>query len=136
MTYHWDWHKENPDIGDEVENVGKVGERRDVQAFSRDSQIPICLQRPTYEAEGHRNANAPREHQCCSRDDDVAEYGDNEDAVVEAEDAEFDADKRNVVEVTKYVIALGDVSISSSILARWSGCAPVLLLLGLHLRRK
>lgn len=99
-------HQENPDISDQVRDVGKVCECDELEAVSLHGNVPKCLYRSAYERQCHRYADSPRDDECGGREYDFAEQGDHEDAVVKGEDPELDENKGEVIEVAEDVVAL------------------------------
>lgn len=60
MPYHGHWHQEDPDIGDQVRDVGEVGEGDHSQAFPGYRGIPVRRQWPTSQEQSDGDADAPR----------------------------------------------------------------------------
>ena len=101
MPDHRHGHQEDPDVGDQVGDVGEIHKVDHDQAFASNTCIPICSQRSAGKEEGNCNANAPCEYKGRGCESDSAEDGMDEDAVVEGEDTKFDGDERNVVKVAE-----------------------------------
>lgn len=103
---HGNGQQEDPDVGDEVGDVGEVGEGDHLEALAGHAGVPVGGQRAAGEQQGDGDANAPGQDDGGRGQDDAAEDVVDEDAVVEGEDAELDGDEGNVVEVAEDVVAL------------------------------
>jgi len=106
VPYHWDWHQEDPDVGDQVRDVGEVRKCDHLETFPGHIRIPVGVERATRQKQSDGYANAPRDDECSGRKYDCAEDGMDEDAVVEGEDTELDTDESKVVEVAEDVVSL------------------------------
>jgi hypothetical protein len=106
VPYHGHWHQKDPDVGDEVGDVGEVGEGHHGQAFACDRDVPIGIEGATGKEQCDGDANAPGDDKQGRGKHDGAEEGMDEDAVVEGEDSELDRDEGEVVEVAEDVVAL------------------------------
>jgi hypothetical protein len=106
VPYHRNRHQEDPDIGDQVRNVGEVreGDHRQTIAFYCD--VPICFQWPASKKQRDSNADAPCYYKKCGREDRCAEDRMDKNAPVKGKDTELDEDEREVVEMAEDVVAL------------------------------
>lgn len=106
VPYHGHRHQEDPDVRDQVRDVGEVGECDHGEALASDVCIPVRVERPTSQEQCDSDTNAPGYHEQGSRENDGAKHGVHEDTVVEGEDTELDKDQGEVVEVAEDVVAL------------------------------
>lgn len=106
MPYHRHWHQEDPDIGDQVRNVGEIckGDHRQTIAFY--CNVPICFQWPASKKQRDSNADAPCYYKKCSRENGGAEDRMDEHAPVKGKDTKLNEDECEVVEMAEDVVAL------------------------------
>jgi hypothetical protein len=63
VPYHRHWHKEDPDIGDQIRDVGKVRERDHGKAITLDFDVPVRIQWSAGKEQCDCYANAPCRHE-------------------------------------------------------------------------
>ena len=98
--------KEDPDVGDKICDVRKVGKSHKVKALGLHSRIPEAFNGPTVQSQDDGNGQQPKGDKDAAENDDFAKGWDGEDAVVECKNGELDSPERNVVEVAKDVVSL------------------------------
>jgi hypothetical protein len=95
-----------PQIRDEVCNIRKVAECDEVKAVTVNVLVPEPLDRSALKTEDKFHGHEPEDDEDRSENDDPAEDGLREDAMVEGQDRELRAGDGEVVEVAEDVVAL------------------------------
>lgn len=108
MPNHRHRHQKDPHVRYQIRNIGKIRELHKMETFALDVDIPKGFDGAADQTESDGYADAPGNDEGGGCEYDFAEEGNDEDAVVEGEDAEFDADEGDVVKVAIDVVAFPD----------------------------
>ena len=102
---HGYWHKEDPNIRDQVGDVGEICECDNRQAGALDGAVPVGPERPADQEQGDCNPDSPCGDESCSCEHKSAEDWVHEHSPVEGKNAQFDEHQGKVVEVAENEVA-------------------------------
>ena len=106
---HGDGQGEDPQVGDEVGDVGEVTESHQVEAGPRGGP-PEGLDGPAGEPQDHLDREEPQDDEGAGGQDQQPVRPGGEDAVVERKYRELGAGNGQVVEMAKDVVSLAPIS--------------------------